>query len=549
MGRFYCTCAVLALAATLSVSAQVAPADETHGFIIFVRGAAVGREDVTVHRGADGITISGRGRVAPPLDTVTQTAEVRYSADGTPQSLAINATVQGHAVTISTSFQGTQAQSDTTEDDRRMSETHTISPKTTVVPNLLFGSYEMLASRLVNAAVGNEFPAYVAPQLEISARVRAIANESVQAGGRVFSVKRFELAVANPGGDVLMQVTADNAGRLIRLTVPAQLLDVVREDVAAANARISSFANPGDESVTIPADGFNIVGTITRPKGGASARGPAVVLFSGQNATDRDSVIAGVPIMAQIAGALADAGIVSIRYDKRGYGQSGGRAEAATLTDFADDGRRVVRYLADRKFVDPRRIGVIGHAEGAWVAMLTAGKEKKVSAVVLIAGAASPGNDFVLEQQQHQLDQMKLAGVDRQAKVELQKEINSAVLTGQGWDRIPREYRRADTPWLQSFLKFDPSRSLKDVDQPLLILNGELDREVPVAHADRLAALAKKVSDSKSVEVVTVRGVNHLLVSAASGETSEYGTLLDRSVSKDVTAAITGWLSKTLVGH
>lgn len=544
MARFYCTCAVL-LALLAVPAAQIAPAEEKHGFIIFIRGAAIGREDVVTRRGPDGVTISGSGRVAPPLDTVTQSAEVRYNADGSPQSLAVDATVRGLAVSIRTSFKGTEAITEITEGDRKGSETHKVSPKTTVVPNLFFGTYTMLAARIVNAGAGNEFGVYVAPQLEVTARVRAVYNESVQVGSNVFAVKRFELGVANPGGDVLMHLTADAAGRLIRLTVPAQALDVVREDVAAANARISTFANPGDESVTIPSAGFNIAATITRPKGG-EARLPAVVLLSGQNATDRDSVIAGVPLMAQIAGALADAGIVSIRFDKRGFGQSGGRAESATLTDFAEDARTVVKYLADRKFVDAKRIGILGHAEGAWVAMLTAGREGKVNAAALIGAPASSGVDFVLEQQQAQLDQMKVTGAERQAKIDLQKQINNAVLTGTGWDQVPREYRRADSPWLQSFLKFDPSRALKDVDQPLLILGGELDREVPIAHADRLAALARKVSDSKSVELVTVRGVNHLLVPATTGDVAEYGTLADRTLGKDAAAAISGWFTKTL---
>jgi pimeloyl-ACP methyl ester carboxylesterase len=362
----------------------------------------------------------------------------------------------------------------------------------------------------------------------------------------VFPVKRFELGVANPGGDILMHLTADAAGRLIRLTVPAQALDIVREDVAAANARISTFANPGDESVTIPASGFNIAGTLTRHAGGGDGRMPAVVLLPGQNATDRDSVIAGVPFLAQIAGALADAGIVSLRFDRRGFGQSGGRAESATLSDFAEDAKTVVKYLADRPFVDSRRIGILGHAEGAWVALLTTAREGKVKAAVLIAAPASTGADFVLEQQQVQLDQLKIAGADRQAKVDLQKQINEAVLTGKGWEQIPREYRRADTPWLQSFLRFDPARALKDVDEPLLILTGTLDREVPAANADRLAALARQVSDSKSVEVVTVEGVNHLLVPAAKGDVGEYGSLADRTVSKEATSAISGWLSRTL---
>jgi hypothetical protein len=61
-----------------------------------------------------------------------------------------------------------------------------------------------------------------------------------------------------------------------------------------------------------------------------------------------------------------------------------------------------------------------------------------------------------------------------------------------------------------------------------------------------LVDLARKESKSKSVEVATVRGVNHLLVPAITGEPEEYASLPDLNVSKDVTTVITDWLTKTL---
>ena len=80
----------------------------------------------------------------------------------------------------------------------------------------------------------------------------------------------------------------------------------------------------------------------------------------------------GIPTLAQLAGAIADAGFLAVRYDKRGFGQSGGRSESATIQDFAEDVRAVVRWLEKRKDVDPKRIAVVGHSEGAWVALLAA---------------------------------------------------------------------------------------------------------------------------------------------------------------------------------
>jgi uncharacterized protein len=425
-----------------------------------------------------------------------------------------------------------------------VSKVDKVSPQAIVLPNGYFGFHEAVAQRLAVVTPPAELPAYIAPQVEIRLKVKSVTSERVQTGARTFDVRRYQLAFGNPGGDLDFQLTADALGRLIRITIPAQGIDVVRDDVAASTSRTQTYSNPGDEPVTIPANGFNIAGTLTRPKA-AAARHPVVVLLSGSGVNDRDGVAAGVPTLGQIAGALADAGYMSVRFDKRGYGQTGGRAESATISDFAEDTRAVVRYLDKRKDVDPKRIIVLGHSEGGWVALLAASRDDKIAGIVSIAAPAVTGAEMVLEQQRHALEQMQLPDAERQAKVELQKRIQAAVVSGKGWEGVPPDVRKqADTPWFQSLLTYDPAKVIKDIEQPLLILHGELDRQVPVSQADKLAELAKK-SDSKSVEVITVRGVNHLLVPATTGEVSEYGSLPDRNVSADVTKAISDWLKKT----
>src|SRR6185295_18891078 len=184
-------------------------------------------------------------------------------------------------------------------------------------------------------------------------------------------------------------------------TVPSQGLDVVRADVAASTSRTQVFSNPGDEAVMIPGLGFNIGATLTRPAGAAAGtRLPAVILLAGAGINDRDGMSHGVPTLGQLAGAIAKAGYLVVRYDKRGFGQSGGRSESSTLSDQADDVRSVIRWLNDRKDVDPKRIAIVGHSEGAWVAMLAATRERKIAAVVSLAGAGTSGADLVLAQQQ-----------------------------------------------------------------------------------------------------------------------------------------------------
>ena len=101
--------------------------------------------------------------------------------------------------------------------------------------------------------------------------------------------------------------------------------------------------------------------------------------------TDRDEFVAGIPIFAQLANALADAGYLVVRYDERGAGQSGGRQESATLQEFAADARAVVTYLSKRRDVDPRRIALVGYGEGGWISLLVGERENKVAAIGLVA--------------------------------------------------------------------------------------------------------------------------------------------------------------------
>ena len=65
------------------------------------------------------------------------------------------------------------------------------------------------------------------------------------------------------------------------------------------------------------------------------------------------------------------------------------------------------------------------------------------------------------------------------------------------------------------------------VKQPLLILQGDIDRQVPVHHADRLAELARarKKMPADAVQVVKLDGVNHLLVGGKTGDLDEYPSL------------------------
>jgi pimeloyl-ACP methyl ester carboxylesterase len=528
---------------TLTPAGSSAPST----FTIFLRAMPIGTEQVTVARTASGWTISGDGRLGAPFDVITRNIEVRYDADWKPLSLFIDASSRGQVRTLRTAVSGTSASNDITTGATGSGQVHTIDEAALLLPNLVFAPYEALSARLRDAQPGAKLPAYIAPLGSAAITVGAPTEEQIQTVSRIIKVRRTPITLEVPTGPpVDGEIWGDESGRLLRVSIPAQSLEVVREDISSVSSRRVVVSRQGDEQVRVQANGFSIAATLAKSADADGKPRPAVVLVSGSAPTDRDETVAGIPIFGQIAGALADAGFNVLRYDKRGVGQSGGRPEAATLDDYAEDLRAAVRYLAGRKDVDRRRIAVVGYADGGPVALIAAAKEDRIAAAVLIASIGAKGAEANLAQVTRALERSKQPDEQKQAALALQKQIQNAVLTGSGWEGVSPELRRqADTPWFHSYLSFDPARILRDVDQPLLIVHGELDAQVAPSNADSLEQLAR-ARRRGSVEVARVPGVNHLLVPATTGDIDEYGTLPDRTVSASVTNALAAWLQKAL---
>jgi pimeloyl-ACP methyl ester carboxylesterase len=516
--------------------------------IVYLNGTRLGQAESTVQHTPEGWTITSTGRLSPPFDLVTRHLSIRYGPDWTPLDLDLDAVSHGTVLAIRTTVTGPTAVSDVTQLGQTIQKSDAISPRTLLLPNMFFASFEALALQLsALPADSARLTAYIAPQAEIQLSVSRIGQETIETPQHSLQARRFAVTFMNPGKPLESEVWIDESGRLLRFAVVSQGLAVVREDVSSVTARRQNITRAGDETVRIPANGFNLIGTLSKPGGNADAKGryPAVIMVAGSGPTDRDETVAGIPIFGQVAGMLADAGFAVLRYDKRGVGQSGGRSESATLGDYAEDVQAVHRFLSKRKDVDDRRIAVFGHSEGAAVALIAASRNKDIAAVVLAAGVSGPGAELVLQQQLALLTASTLSDEEKQSRIALQRRVQAAVL-GQGdWTDVPEDIRRqADTPWFRSFLAFDPATVVAHLRQPILIVHGELDQRVPPQHADKLAELARarKKVPPESVRVVKLPGVNHLLVPAQTGEITEYGNLAGRSVSPELGAATVEFL-------
>ena len=530
------------------------PAAETGTqFLVFFRSQPVGREEVLVLRMADGWVVRGTSRLGAPIDITTRLAQVDYDLEWRPKSLLVDGIVRGQDLTLKTTFDGGKASNIIAVQGSPQSKVDPVSADPVVLPNTFLGSYAALTRRLHGKAAGSELRAYIAPQAEIAVKVVSVAQERIETPRGIVNATRYAITFNNPppGGDLAINLWADANGGLLRMNIPTQMIEMAREDIASAASRTAAFSVPGDESVIIPTLGFSLAATITRPAG-ATAALPAAILIGGSGPTDRDETVAGIPIFGQLARDLVAAGFAVVRYDKRGVGQSGGRAESVTIADYAEDARQVLLWLEKQKGIDKNRIALVGHSEGGLVAMLTAGRERgKVKAMALVGTPATSGNEVVLEQQKHLLSKLPIDDAQRAEKIALQEKVNTAVIKGTGWGDIPEAARRAaDTPWFYSFLTFNPEKAMDNTRQPVVIVQGELDTQVMPHHADKLGVMAReRKGDKVPVEVVKVPGVNHLLVPAKTGDVSEYGSLgPDAKISPEVTSAIATFLARVLKG-
>ncbi len=543
--------AVAALTATIAVgvpTAQVVPGEPDPSgaatFVVLMTGTRIGTESVSITRTDAGWVVSGAGRLQAPVDLTTNKFEVTYGADWQPQRLSIEASLRGQPLTLTTTFGLTTAASEMRQGAERGASTRQVSPRSVVLPNNFFGAYETLAIRLSSSAIGTRIPIFIAPNGETTITVTQVTEKRVLIGDRPLALREFALTIANPAGAMPVELWVDPRGRLARLVMPTSGIVAIREDLATVMAREERARHPGDQDQFIGADGFSLSATLTRPARPAP-RMPAVVLASPPGPQDRDFISYGVPVFAQLAGALADAGYLAVRYDARGSGRSGGRSEAARLQEYSDDVINIVKWLRKRPDVDERRVSVVGYGDSGPIALLSASREKAIAGVALLASPGRIGREVTTEQQQLSLARMQVSDAEKAGRLSLQTRVMDAVLTGKGWENIPDDVRtQADTMWFRSWLLFDPSVTVRRVAQPILILHGALDAERPATHAARLdtMARAREKSPSTHTRVRVVPALNHLLVAAKTGEVDEYSSLDSRVVSAEISQALIEWL-------
>ena len=290
-------------------------------------------------------------------------------------------------------------------------------------------------------------------------------------------------------------------------------------------------------------------GTLTMPAD-CDRKTPVLVMVTGSGLQNRDEELFGHKPFAVIADAFARAGIATLRYDDRGFGESTGDVVLCTTEDLKNDALAGVKLLRDRF----ERVGVIGHSEGGTIALMLAG-ERQVDFAVSLAGMIVSGAETLLAQNRRAFESAGLPESEVEAFARLLSDTFTAIRTRAPLpsaddyditDALRKNYAAAlpsfRTPYMEFFLGLDLSASLSGITCPVMALNGTKDTQV---QCDRNIAALEAGLPSNSRSVIRAEdGLNHLFQHCVTGEVSEYKSI-EETFSPKVLSEMIAWI-KTL---
>lgn len=252
----------------------------------------------------------------------------------------------------------------------------------------------------------------------------------------------------------------------------------------------------------------DIAGTLTYPIG--LKKMPVALIHAGSGPTDRDG---NNPVMQNnslrmLAHALAQAGIASLRFDKRGLGESKGAAIAEADLRFEDLVQDAAGWL-DLLAKDPRfsQRFLIGHSEGSLIGMMAAAG--RADAFVSLAGPGRPAAQVLKEQFAAQPPMVRDAA----------NGILDSLEAGHAVRQVPPYlvsiFRPSIQPYISSWFKYDPAKELAKLTIPILVVQGTSDIQVSVDDARRLH------NGNPTARLQLMDGMNHVLKSYAGNNRQE----------------------------
>lgn len=344
---------------------------------------------------------------------------------------------------------------------------------------------------------------------------------------------------------------------------------MLRGDALVGEIRITTFRSPITLRRGLPAkpyreipvsfasveDSLRLGGKLVLPQG--TGRFPAVIFVTGSDPDTRDAWL-------YEASALAERGIASLLYDKRGVGESGDAShDLASWDDLAADVEGGIALLRSRPEIDTARIGLIGQSQGTWIIAKVAARDPAVRFLVNISGSGISA----AEQETYRTGAlMRRAGfsADAIARAQAFQRAKFAVArTGLGWESLDstmKQLRADSVRWFPGYgtgaaasrlgtlrlygvlqFNYHPARDLRQIRVPTLVIMGEHDVVFPPALV--IEKMKQYLAEAGNAGVTA-----RIIPSATHGlaEVQTYqGRAFRRAISREFLATLTDWIART----
>ncbi len=338
-----------------------------------------------------------------------------------------------------------------------------------------------------------------------------------------------------------------------------------------------------EKEMDVSKKGIKLSGTVTLPKvldNSNRRKFPAVIMLTGSGPQDRDETMGRHKPFQAIAHFLAENGIASLRFDDRGVDESTGDFLNSTSEDFAKDAIAVWKHAKTIPEIDPLKIGMLGHGEGALVGPMAAVWEPGIAFLILLAPPGVAGSQILKSQIDRISELQGMSEASRKATLALQGKLQD-IATGyftdettmrrdiqnaikQNWDslksvaqsqnpnvdldqvrkdltyQIEGQFQQLRMPWFRFFLTFDPTPTWMMLRCPTLAIWGSNDVQVlpDMNRAKILRAIGRNQNLEAQLEILP--SLNHLLQTSKTGLPEEYEEI-EETISPSALRAIRIW--------
>lgn len=228
-----------------------------------------------------------------------------------------------------------------------------------------------------------------------------------------------------------------------------------------------------------------LAATYVAPDAARPAAGAIIIAGSGPTDRNGNSRLGlNTDAYKLLADALAERGIASVRYDKRGVGGSARLAHAeqdTTISDFAADATAVAQWLRTQRHV--ASVFLIGHSEGGLIALLIAERVKPAGVVLL----AVPGRRLgaLLREQ---FTRPGVRGVNAAEALSIIAALERGEAVPEVIQGLLAAFRPSVQPYLRSLIAIDPAEQVRHLSARLMIVGGGRDVQVGRTDFDALVA-------------------------------------------------------------